>query len=191
RVRQGRDRAARSQQGPAEEARQVRREAHPGRPPRLRCRKRRPRRRARHLGREVDVRPHLYGHGADDLSRWTRRQDRARLAQGESQGARRRGTGGGESALTQSVASAIRAVLLTGGARGKVMAAWRIARDWRLGRLAFVFDVEVPDRPVWPTGLRLQPPAAMPKRGRGGSERNRIALWHSLAHIEFVAIDLA
>ncbi len=31
----------------------------------------------------------------------------------------------------------------------------------------------------------------MPRRGRGGSERGRIALWHSLAHIEFVAIDLA
>jgi uncharacterized ferritin-like protein (DUF455 family) len=31
----------------------------------------------------------------------------------------------------------------------------------------------------------------MPKRGRGGSERGRIALWHALAHIEFVAIDLA
>jgi uncharacterized ferritin-like protein (DUF455 family) len=31
----------------------------------------------------------------------------------------------------------------------------------------------------------------MPKRGRGGSERSRIALWHSLAHIEFSAIDLA
>jgi len=31
----------------------------------------------------------------------------------------------------------------------------------------------------------------MPKRGKGGSERGRIALWHSLAHIEFVAIDLA
>ena len=31
----------------------------------------------------------------------------------------------------------------------------------------------------------------MPKRGRGHSERGRIALWHALAHIEFVAIDLA
>jgi uncharacterized ferritin-like protein (DUF455 family) len=35
----------------------------------------------------------------------------------------------------------------------------------------------------------------MPKRGYGGSgggsERGRIALWHALAHIEFVAIDLA
>ena len=31
----------------------------------------------------------------------------------------------------------------------------------------------------------------MPRRGKGGSERGRIALWHALAHIEFVAIDLA
>lgn len=31
----------------------------------------------------------------------------------------------------------------------------------------------------------------MPRRRRGGSERGRIALWHALAHIEFVAIDLA
>lgn len=31
----------------------------------------------------------------------------------------------------------------------------------------------------------------MPKRGKAGSERGRIALVHALAHIEFVAIDLA
>jgi uncharacterized ferritin-like protein (DUF455 family) len=31
----------------------------------------------------------------------------------------------------------------------------------------------------------------MPKRGRGGSERGRIAMLHALAHIEFSAIDLA
>ena len=31
----------------------------------------------------------------------------------------------------------------------------------------------------------------MPKRGRGQSERGRIALIHALAHIEFTAIDLA
>ncbi|WP_163364747.1 DUF455 family protein, partial [Escherichia coli] len=31
----------------------------------------------------------------------------------------------------------------------------------------------------------------MPKRGKGGSERGRIALIHALAHIEFAAIDLA
>src|SRR5690606_40666312 len=38
---------------------------------------------------------------------------------------------------------------------------------------------------------QLLPPNRMPKRGRGGSERARIALWHALAHIEFAAIDLA
>jgi uncharacterized ferritin-like protein (DUF455 family) len=31
----------------------------------------------------------------------------------------------------------------------------------------------------------------MPKRGKAGSERSRIALLHALAHIEFNAIDLA
>lgn len=31
----------------------------------------------------------------------------------------------------------------------------------------------------------------MPKRGKGGSERGRIALIHALSHIEFGAIDLA
>jgi uncharacterized ferritin-like protein (DUF455 family) len=91
----------------------------------------------------------------------------------------------------QSVASAIRTVLLTGEARDKVMATRRVARDWRLGRLACEFDVAMPDQPAWPASLELLPPSQMPKRGRGGSEKNRIALWHALAHIEFVAIDLA
>ena len=49
----------------------------------------------------------------------------------------------------------------------------------------------MPDRPAWPAALDLQPPSRMAKRGRFGSERGRIALWHALAHIEFVAIDLA
>ncbi len=31
----------------------------------------------------------------------------------------------------------------------------------------------------------------MPKRGRGGSDRNRLAMLHALAHIEYGAIDLA
>ncbi len=89
------------------------------------------------------------------------------------------------------VASAIRGALLTGEAAAKVMAARSVARDWRLGRLAFAFDVEMPDEPAWPTALDTRPPREMPRRGKGGSERNRIALWHSMAHIEFVAIDLA
>jgi uncharacterized ferritin-like protein (DUF455 family) len=71
------------------------------------------------------------------------------------------------------------------------MAARRAAREWRLGRLEWRFDVPMPDRPAWPAGLELLPANRMPKRGKGGSARNQIALWHSLAHIEFVAIDLA
>src|SRR5690606_1117024 len=54
-----------------------------------------------------------------------------------------------------------------------------------------VFDTRMPERPAWPAALELRSPIKMPKRRRGGSEKNRIALWHSLAHIEFVAIDLA
>ena len=93
--------------------------------------------------------------------------------------------------MNSSVATAIRAALLTGQPRTKIMAARKAARDWRLGRLAFVFDAEMPERPAWPEELDLRSPARMPKRGRGGSERNLLALWHALAHIEFVAIDLA
>ncbi|MEO6716241.1 MAG: ferritin-like domain-containing protein [Novosphingobium sp.] len=94
--------------------------------------------------------------------------------------------------MTQaSVASAIRAALLTADPRAKVMAARAVARDWRLGRLDHAFDVVMPDRPARPARPELLPPNRMPRRGRGGSEKGRIALWHSLAHIEFSAIDLA
>jgi uncharacterized ferritin-like protein (DUF455 family) len=93
--------------------------------------------------------------------------------------------------VAPSVAEAIRAALLTGEPRAKVMVARQVARDWRLGRLGFAFDVMMPDRPARPATPELLPPNRMPKRGKGGSERGRIALYHALAHIEFVAIDLA
>ncbi|MFN6935582.1 MAG: DUF455 family protein, partial [Tsuneonella sp.] len=92
---------------------------------------------------------------------------------------------------TRSVGAAIRGALLTAEPAAKVMAARKVAREWRLGRLDFVFEVAMPDRPARPDVPELLPPRLMPKRRRGGSERGRIALWHSLAHIEFVAIDLA
>lgn len=90
-----------------------------------------------------------------------------------------------------SVSAAIRAALLTADPRAKAMAARAVARDWRLGCLAFAFDCPMPDRPARPAEPELLPPTQMPKRGRGGSERGRLALWHALAHIEFSAIDLA
>ncbi|HKX78942.1 MAG TPA: ferritin-like domain-containing protein [Novosphingobium sp.] len=90
-----------------------------------------------------------------------------------------------------SVAQAIRAALLTGDPYEKVKAARKLARDWRAGRLAFGFDVAMPDDPARPDRPELLPPNKMPKRGRGQSAAGLIALYHALAHIEFVAIDLA
>ena len=90
-----------------------------------------------------------------------------------------------------SVASAIRAVMLTSDPRAKAMATRDVAREWTAGRLSADFDVAMPDTPAHPPQPELLPPNAMPRRGRGGSERGRIALIHALAHIEFVAIDLA
>ena len=93
--------------------------------------------------------------------------------------------------MLPTVAGAIRAAMLTPDPTAKVMATRAVARDWAAGRLAFAFDVAMPDVPARPATPELLPPNAMPKRGRGGSERGRIALLHALAHIEFVAIDLA
>lgn len=90
-----------------------------------------------------------------------------------------------------SLSTAIREALLEPDPRAKAMAARKVARDWRLGRLPFAFDREMPDQPGRPDRPELLPPNRMPRRGKAGSERGRIALWHSLAHIEFVAIDLA
>ena len=91
----------------------------------------------------------------------------------------------------KTLASAIRAALLTADPRAKCFAARKLTRDWRLSRLEWQFDVTMPDEPARPERPELLPPGQMPKRGKGGSERGRIALWHALAHIEFVAIDLA
>jgi uncharacterized ferritin-like protein (DUF455 family) len=90
-----------------------------------------------------------------------------------------------------TVARAIRSALLTADPRAKCFATRQVARDWRQGRLAWDFDAVMPDQPAWPAAPELLPPGQMPKRRKAGSERGRIALWHSLAHIEFVAIDLA
>ncbi len=89
------------------------------------------------------------------------------------------------------LSQAIRAALLTGDKRGKVMATRALVRAWRRGDLPTAFTAPMPDSPAWPAELEVLPPGQMPKRGKGGSQRNRVALWHSLAHIEFVAIDLA
>ncbi|MXO65800.1 ferritin-like domain-containing protein [Altericroceibacterium endophyticum] len=90
-----------------------------------------------------------------------------------------------------SLSAAIRSALLTADPHAKVMTTRALVRDWRHGRLEATFDSPMPDRPAWPDYLELLHPTKMPRRGKAGSDKNRIALWHSLAHIEFVAIDLA
>ncbi|MDB5692637.1 MAG: ferritin-like protein [Alphaproteobacteria bacterium] len=90
-----------------------------------------------------------------------------------------------------TVAQACRSVLLAAEPLAKVRAARSAARAWRLGRLSHAFDVVMPDRPARPAEPLLLPPSQMPKRGKGGSDRGRVAMLHALAHIEFGAIDLA
>jgi uncharacterized ferritin-like protein (DUF455 family) len=90
-----------------------------------------------------------------------------------------------------SIAQACRALLLTAEPYAKVKAARAAARAWRRGDLAFAFDVAMPGQPARPARPELLHPTRMPKRGKAGSERSRIALLHALAHIEFSAIDLA
>jgi uncharacterized ferritin-like protein (DUF455 family) len=82
-------------------------------------------------------------------------------------------------------------VLATAEPAAKIRAARAVARAWRRGDLAHRFDIPMPERPARPALPELLPPNQMPRRGKGGSERGRIALLHALAHIEFVAIDLA
>ncbi len=90
-----------------------------------------------------------------------------------------------------TIAAACRQVLDAAEPRDKVRLARAAARAWKRGELAARFDVAMPDQPARPARPELLPPNRMPKRGRGGSERGRIALLHALAHIEFSAIDLA
>jgi uncharacterized ferritin-like protein (DUF455 family) len=93
--------------------------------------------------------------------------------------------------MVLALGEACRSVLLTAEPQAKLMRARAVARDWRLGRLEHRFDANMPDYPARPEKPELLEPRFMPKRRRAGSERARVAMLHALAHIEFVAIDLA
>ncbi|KQX17801.1 MULTISPECIES: ferritin-like domain-containing protein [unclassified Sphingomonas] len=93
--------------------------------------------------------------------------------------------------MVSDISAACRAVLDEAQPLAKVKAARRAAREWRLGRTAWGFGTAMPDRPARTGRPPLLPPSHMPKRGRAGSPRARIAMLHALAHIEYVAIDLA
>tara|TARA_R100001244_G_scaffold86820_3_gene66359 strand:+ start:48535 stop:49332 length:798 start_codon:yes stop_codon:yes gene_type:complete len=89
------------------------------------------------------------------------------------------------------VGAAVLRVLQTASPAAKVMAARHAERQWRLGRLTHDFGETMPDMPARPERPVLMRPRDMPRRGTGTSVPRRIALIHALAHIEFVAIDLA
>jgi uncharacterized ferritin-like protein (DUF455 family) len=90
-----------------------------------------------------------------------------------------------------TLGEACKLVLETPDPQTKVMRARSVARDWRLGRLEHRFDAAMPDFPARPARPELLAPRFMPKRRKAGSDATRAALLHALAHIEFVAIDLA
>lgn len=83
------------------------------------------------------------------------------------------------------------AVLTTAAPPEKVRLTRLHAAAWRDGLLSPDVPAPPPDRPARPDRPELKLPRDMPKRGRGGSAQNRIALLHALAHIELNAIDLA
>ncbi|CAI5983817.1 unnamed protein product [Closterium sp. NIES-65] len=51
--------------------------------------------------------------------------------------------------------------------------------------------LSVPDRPARDDTVRVVAARDMPRRGKGGSQQSRVALLHSLVHIESWAVDLA
>lgn len=69
-----------------------------------------------------------------------------------------------------------------------------LAKQWRQGE---VEHVQLPDTPSPPThpgrpsDLTVVEPKDAPRRGKAGSLSSRIAMLHSLVHIESVAIDLS
>lgn len=74
----------------------------------------------------------------------------------------------------------------------KVRRAQAAAIAWHQGRLSLGLRSTggaMPDRPGRPERPLLLPPREMPRRSAGG-EKGRIALLHSIAHIELNAIDM-
>ncbi|WP_286831197.1 MULTISPECIES: ferritin-like domain-containing protein [Kordiimonas] len=91
----------------------------------------------------------------------------------------------------KNISEAAVAVLNTGRPREKAEMARLAAAKWRGGTLELDFTVQPPLRPERPEKPVLMMPADMPKRRKGGTEGNRRALLHAIAHIELNAIDLA
>ncbi len=83
------------------------------------------------------------------------------------------------------------AILHSAAPADKIALSHRFAAWWRAGKLGIGGTTRPPERPARPALPALKPPREMKRRRGGGSEANRIALLHAIAHIELNAIDLA
>ena len=83
------------------------------------------------------------------------------------------------------------AILTTSEPAEKIALSHRVAASWRAGELRALGGTRPPDRPARPAKPELKLPRDMKRRRGGGSDANRIALLHAIAHIELNAIDLA
>lgn len=93
--------------------------------------------------------------------------------------------------LPDNICEAAITVLKTEKPREKAEQARHVAAAWKADKLAFDFNHTPPDRPARPAKPELLDPSQMPKRGKAGTDNNRRALLHAIAHIELNAIDLA
>lgn len=92
----------------------------------------------------------------------------------------------------KSLVSQARAIVLAPDPADKVAIAKQTARDWYGRRLSLgrkAGEPDMPQRPGRPDRPELLPPRKMPRRSAAGL-RGRIALLHSLTHIELNAIDM-
>ncbi len=97
-----------------------------------------------------------------------------------------------DSPAPPSLVAGARMIVSASSTGQKVELAYGTARAWfqrGLGLGSASQDGAMPDRPGRPAAPVLLPPRDMPKRKLGGTT-GRIALLHSLAHIELNAIDL-
>lgn len=90
-----------------------------------------------------------------------------------------------------TIGDAAIAVLTTAEANDKATMARIAATAWANGELDFIFPATPPDRPARPAKPELLSPSQMPRRRKAGTDANRAALLHAVAHIELNAIDLA
>ncbi len=90
-----------------------------------------------------------------------------------------------------SLSDAALDILTTSNAKDKAYKTRAYAEQWRAGKIHEIGTADLPDRPARSAKPELKLPGEMPKRGKAGTKRSKIALLHALAHIELNAIDLA